>query len=221
MDEQFVLTRVNAHAGDGGAGHRGSRRPGGREQQNRGTRPGSFGPNGGGQGNGGPRGNGAQPYDLNDPVVEVEREVLKLAVQRPALCGPEFDALGADAFTVPVHGAVFTLIAGCGGTTAGGGSAREWVARLRDAAPNERAQAFIIQLAVEPLRRHDEPDTKYADIELAKVGELAISREITVVKSRLQRMNPVEEQTGYNRLFGDLMTLEKRRRSLLDRAAGS
>ena len=40
-------------------------------------------------------GAGGQPYDLADPVVLVEREVLKLAVQRPALCGPEFDALGA------------------------------------------------------------------------------------------------------------------------------
>ena len=45
-------------------------------------------------------------------MVKVEREALKLAVQRPALCGPEFDALGADAFIVPVHSAVFALIAG-------------------------------------------------------------------------------------------------------------
>src|SRR5262249_36908382 len=28
------------------------------------------------------------PYDLADPVIQVEREALKLAVQRPALCGP-------------------------------------------------------------------------------------------------------------------------------------
>ena len=151
----------------------------------------------------------------------MEREVLKLAVQRPALCGPEFDALGSDAFIVSVHGAVFKLIAACGGTTAGGSSAREWVARLRDAAPNERAQTFVTALAVEPLRRHDEPDVKYADIELAKVGELAVSREIASVKARLQRMNPVEEQAGYNRMFGDLVGLETRRRALLDRAAGS
>ncbi len=93
-----------------------------------------------------------RPYDLSDPVVGVEREALKLAVQRPALCGPEFDALGADAFTAPVHGAVFTLIAACGGT-AGGGSAREWAARLREEAPNERAQTFVTALAVEPLGR--------------------------------------------------------------------
>ena len=216
MDERFVLARVRAHAGDTASGRR---RPGqDRKQENRGERANSFGTNG--TENGGSRGAGGQPYDLGDPVVKVEREVLKLAVQRPALCGPEFDALGADAFTVPVHGAVFTLIAECGGTSAGGGSSREWAARLRAAAPNERAQAFVTALAVEPLYRDGEPDAKYADVLLAQVGQLAVSREIASVKARLQRMNPVEEQAGYNKMFGDLVGLEKRRKALLDRAAG-
>ena len=217
MDERFVLARVRAHAGDTGPARR---RPGqDRSQGSRGGQPGPFGANGNAQGNGGPRGDGGPPYDLSDPVVLVEREALKLAVQRPALCGPEFDALGADAFTAPVHGAVFTLIAACGGTTSGGGTPREWAARLREQAPNERAQAFVTALAVEPLRR--EPDEKYADALLAQVGQLAVSREITSVKARLQRMNPVEEQAGYNRMFGDLVGLEKRRKALLDRAAGA
>jgi DNA primase len=211
MDERFVLARVRAHAGDTGPVRR---RPGqDRRQPSQGEQPGSFGANGDGRGNGGP------PYDLADPVVLVEREALKLAVQRPALCGPEFDALGADAFTAPVHRSVFTLIAACGGTTSGGGSPRQWTAQLREQAPNERAQAFVTALAVEPLRR--EPDEKYADALLAQVGQLAVSREITSVKARLQRMNPVEEQAGYNRMFGDLVGLEKRRKALLDRAAGA
>jgi DNA primase len=213
MDERFVLARVRAHAGDTGPARR---RPGqDRSQPNRGKQPGSFGTNGDGRGDGGPQ------YDPGDPVVVAEREALKLAVQRPALCGPEFDAFGADAFTVPVHRAMFTLIAACGGTASGGGSPRQWVARLREQAPNERAQAFVTALAVEPLRRYSEPDEKYADALLAKVGELAVSREITSVKARLQRMNPVEEQAGYNRMFGDLVGLEKRRKALLDRAAGA
>jgi DNA primase len=212
MDERFVLSRVRAHAGDATSGRRRAGQD--RKQENRGGQSSSFGPNGGG------RRDGGQPYDLTDPVVVVEREALKLAVQRPALCGPEFDALGPDAFTAPVHGAVFTLIAACGGTSAGSGSAREWVARLREQAPNERAQAFVTALAVEPLQIAGEPDAKYADVLLAKVGELAVSREIISVKARLQRMNPVEEQAGYNRMFGDLVGLEKRRKALLDRAAG-
>jgi len=232
MDERFVLSRIKAHAGDSREPRRGSRdRPGGprtsgtsrtpgRDQQDWNGHQGSFGTNGNGQRDGGKRGDGGKPYDLSDPVVVVEREALKLAVQRPALCGPEFDALGADAFTAAVHKAVFTLIATCGGTAAGGGSSREWAARLRDGAPNERAQTFVTALAVEPLRREGEPDVKYADRVLAQVGELAVSREISSVKARLQRMNPVEEQAGYNRMFGDLVGLEKRRKALLDRAAG-
>ena len=120
-----------------------------------------------------------QPYDLGDPVVQLERQVLQLAVQRPGLCGPEFDSLGADAFTASAHRAVFTLIAACGGTAAGGGSGRAWAARLREEAPNERAQAFVTGLAVEPLEIAGEPDAKYADVVLARVGELAVSREIT------------------------------------------
>ena len=218
MDERFVLARVRAHAGDTGSGRRRSGQE--RKREDRGEQPGSFGTSGAEVG--GPRGAGGQPYDLGDPVVVVEREALKLAVQRPALCGPEFDALGADAFTAPVHGAVFALIAACGGTSAGGGSAREWAAQLREAAPNERAQAFVTALAVEPLHIDGgEPDAKYADVLLARVGELAVSREITSVKARLQRMNPVEEQAAYNRMFGDLVGLEKRRKALLDRAAGA
>ncbi len=213
MDERFVLTRVRAHAGDTGPARR---RPAqDRSHPNRGKQPGSFGTNGDGPGNGG------SPYDLGDPVVVVEREALKLAVQRPALCGPEFDALGADAFTAPVHRAMFTLIAACGGTASGDGSPRQWVTRLREQAPNERAQAFVTSLAVEPLQFTREPDAKYADSLLAKVGELAVSREINSVKARLQRMNPVEEQASYNRMFGDLVGLEKRRKALLDRAAGA
>jgi DNA primase len=223
MDERFVLARVRAHAGDSAdpraarsakAGTRGNRRgPGDRqagEQEDWNTHQGSFGKN-----------NQSSRYDLSDPVVLVEREVLKLAVQRPALCGPEFDALGADAFTAAVHSAVFTLIAVCGGTAGVSSSPRQWAARLREEAPNERAQTFVTALAVERLQIDGEPDARYAEIILAKVGELAVSREISALKARLQRTNPVEEQASYNRMFGDLVGLEKRRKALLDRAAGA
>jgi len=232
MDERFVLARVRAHAGDTGPARRGARSGQDRRNENRGEQSGPFGTNGdrtngggtdgnGGQsGNNGQRGPGAQPYDLSDPVVQVERELLKLAVQRPALCGPEFDALGPDAFTATVHSAVFTLIGECGGTSVSGG-AREWAALLREQAPNERAQGFVTALAVEPLRIDGEPDARYADIQLAKVGELAVSREIALVKARLQRTNPIEDQASYNRMFGDLVGLEKRRKALLDRASGA
>jgi DNA primase len=162
-------------------------------------------------------------YDLSDPVANLERQALKLAVQRPALCGPAFDALGADDFTVPVHAAMRDLIAGCGGV-ASAGPAREWAERLRAAAPSDTARAFVTRLAVEPLQApgaDGEPDARYAEDVLTRVEELAIARQIAVVKSRLQRMNPVDEQAAYNRMFGDLIALEQRHRHLLERAAGA
>ena len=119
-----------------------------------------------------------------------------------------------------VHGAVAGLIAGCGGVVSAG-RARDWAAALLEAAPDDRARAFVTELAVEQLQVAGGPDEEYVDVVLARVGELAVGREITAAKARLQRMNPVEEQAEYNRMFGDLMALEQRRQALLKRATGA
>jgi DNA primase len=246
LNEEFVLARVREHgvsldprrggSGSGGSGSAGSG-PGGPGPA-RGSGPGGPGPGpargagrGSGSGPGGPaaRAGGGRgtadgsPYDANDPVVNLERQALKLAIQRPALCGPVFDTLQKDDFIVPVHGSVRELIAGCGGVVAAG-SAREWAARLIDAAPNDRAREFVTRLAVEPVetpRADGEADARYAEEVLARVGELAVSRQISRLKSRLQRLNPTDGQSDYNRTFGDLVALEQRRKALLDRASGA
>jgi DNA primase len=82
----------------------------------------------------------------------------------------------------------------------------------------------VTRLAVEPLRapRSDgEADARYADAVLARVEELSVSREIAAIKSRLQRLSPVEATAAYNRMFGDLVSLEQRRKVLSDRASGA
>jgi DNA primase len=192
MDERFVLNRVRQHTGRKGPG-------GGTTVRSAEKR--TF------------------PYDRNDPVVRVEREALKLAVQWPALCGPEFDNLGADAFTVPVHGSVAGLIAGRGGVSSAG-RARDWAAALLEAAPDDRARSFVNELAVESLQVPGEPDEKYANVIVARVGELAAGREIATLKAKLQRINPVTDQAEHMRLFGELIVLETRKKSLLERATG-
>jgi DNA primase len=208
MDERFVLARVRQHAGGG--------RGAGRDGRDRSVDPSTAR---GGDGQRGADGQQGRPYDRSDPVLRVEREALKLAVQWPALCGPEFDALSAAAFTVPVHGAVAGLIAGCGGVVSAG-RARDWVAALIEAAPDDRARAFVTELAVERLQVAGEPDEKYADMVLATVGELAARREIAAIKAKLQRTNPEDDQPAYNKMFGDLVALEQRRKWLLGRATG-
>jgi DNA primase len=164
------------------------------------------------------QGQNGRNQDRADPVHRVEREALKLAVQWAGLTGPEFDALGPAAFTLPAHAAVFELIASCGGV-ATAGRARDWAAALLEAAPDDVVRGFVTELAVEPLQVSGEPDEKYAEVVLARVGELAAGRQIAGIKARLQRMNPEEDQVAYNKMFGDLVGLEQRRKWLLDRAS--
>jgi DNA primase len=153
----------------------------------------------------------------------VEREALIFAVQRPALCGPVFDALGAGSFTVPVHRAVFELIEGCGGTGAAD-SGQHWTEKLRAAAPDDRIRDFLTQLALQQVRapRGDgEPDARYVHAILARVEDLAVSREIAAIKARLERTSPVAEPEKYNRTFGDLIALEGRHRALSEQVGDS
>ncbi len=224
MDEDFVLARVRANSAPAPARLRGGRgaRNGALDQPGRREQPAQQ-PQAGPQEGGGPQWGPDSAYDPHDPVIQVEREALKLAIQRPVLCGPAFDAIGPDAFTAPRHATVKELVAACGGT-GGAGNAQQWAALLRERSPEDRTRAFVTQLAVEPLRvpRADgEPDARYADAVLARLEELAVSRSIAAVKSRLQRLNPVDGQATYNRTFGDLVALEQRRKSLLEKAAGA
>jgi DNA primase len=225
MDEEFVVQRVLAEARPAGRGGRGRGAPTspaagpGPADAGRGTRPGPAGADGPVPFQGGT----ADAYDQHDPVVNVERQALKLAVQRPVLCGPVFDALAPAVFTVPAHAAVWQLIAASGGVTSAR-SAREWSDQLRAAAPDDSVRSFVTRLAVEPLEvagRTGEPDPRYAESVLARVEELAVSRDIAAAKSRLQRLNPVAGQGEYNRLFGDLVALEQRRKVLSERASGA
>jgi DNA primase len=191
LDEEFVLRRVREHA----TRRRG--REGGRESPAPSPRP----------------------PDPHDPVAQIERETLKLAVQRPALLGPGFDAVTADALVVPGHAAVHELIAKLGGTAGATGSG--WAGRLREAAPNDEVRDLITGLAVEPLKSSGNPDDRYAQAVLSRLQEVQVTREITKIQSKLSRLNPVEHKEQYNRLFGDLVALEQQRRVLRERAIGT
>ncbi len=159
--------------------------------------------------------------DLSDPVVRVEQETLKLAVQRPALMGPEFDALGVEAFTDPGHAAVYELIMAAGGTASCGAGGREWVDRLLAATSDETMRATITRLAVDAIRTDVDNEERYGAATLASLAEIAVTRALVQVKARMQRLNPVEEQQEYNRLFGELAALEQQRRVLRERATGA
>jgi DNA primase len=155
----------------------------------------------------------------DDPALLVQREALKVAVQQPELAGEGFDALPAECFIAPDYATIHALVAaagGCGAATPG----RGWVDRLRAEAPDDRTRDLVTELAVEPLRAEADADRRYAAALLARLEELAATRRVALVKARLQRLNPVEHAEDYNRLFGELVAAETRRRTLRERAIG-
>ncbi|MFD2354467.1 hypothetical protein ACFSTC_42055 [Nonomuraea ferruginea] len=142
-------------------------------------------------------------------------------MQRPALLGPRFDALDPQAFTAPDHVTLQRLIAAAGGLAAAGHGGRPWVDRLLEHAHEEGAAALVTRFAVETIQADSHAEERYAGAMLAAIEAIAVDRAIAQVKSRIQRLNPVDEQQEYNKLFGELVALEQQRRVLRDRAAGS
>ncbi|NBQ43143.1 MAG: DNA primase, partial [Mycobacteriaceae bacterium] len=82
-------------------------------------------------------------------------------------------------------------------------------------------QALISELSVEVIRvGDDERLPRYVGGVLARMQEVWVGRQIAEVKSKLQRMSPVDQGEDYHALFGDLVALEAYRRSLLEQASG-
>ena len=150
------------------------------------------------------------------PHFALERETLRLALQHPAVVGSAADELDTDDFTHPGHASVWRALAGLGGPSAAG---PDWAHQVR-AAADPLTSAEIAALAVEPLKRRGVPTEQYAAQHVLGLQELTVVRRITDVKSRLQRTNPVTQQSDYNRMFGELVALEQARRQLREQVVG-
>ena len=156
--------------------------------------------------------------DLRDPRFALERETLKLVVQEPAAVARTSRDLGANDFTHPTYRTVWELVEQLGGPGAADAS---WASRLRDRATDPAISGALSALAVEPLLSRKGADDAFVANTVYRLQELTAQRRIADVKSRLQRTNPVDHATEYNRMFGELTALEQHRRQLRDLALGA
>ena len=154
-----------------------------------------------------------------EPRYAVEWESLKLVLQFPHLVRAHFDELGDEDFTHPWLASVRGAIAKAGGP-ASAQPGEAWIVAVRDALGADELAAVIGALAVEPLHVDRDPEERYAAAYLARLQELTCLRRIADVKSKLQRTNPVDATDAYNKMFGELIALEKYRTELRERAIG-
>ncbi|MCV7440607.1 DNA primase [Mycobacterium paraense] len=157
--------------------------------------------------------------DPRDPILWPQREALKSALQYPALAGPVFDTLTVESFTHPGYAAVRAAIEAAGGTSTGVTGA-EWIDAVRQRTTSALTAGLISELGVEAIAVDDEKLPRYIAGVLARLQEVWMGRQIAEVKSKLQRMSPIEQGDEYHALFGDLVAMEAYRRSLLEQASG-
>lgn len=194
-DIAMVVRRVRETAGDE------PRRRGGRKRSTSSTDDGTALP----------------PRD--DVQLQAQREILKAVLQQPAMTGPVYDALPVEAFTHPAYAQLHAAVLAAGGTGAGI-SPPEWIDAVAAHCPQ---RSLVTELAVEALRASGsaEDDAHYISSLLARLQASVVGQQVTEIKSRLQRLSPLDDTDSYHQLFGDLVALEQYYRVLRERAAGA
>ncbi|WP_405741814.1 DNA primase [Streptomyces sp. NBC_01525] len=152
--------------------------------------------------------------NLRSPAHRVERELLKLALQRPDLVSPAFDAYGIDEFTAPPYVVVRRCIEDAGGAAAHDDG---YVQRVREAAPDDTVRAMVTELIVEPLHTRRDPDEAYAGVQLVAVRLAAVNQRITEIRGTLQRLGPRADPEHLAAVQNELWVLQQYGQSLRER----
>lgn len=151
--------------------------------------------------------------DRGDPVARLEREVLESVLQYPGRVPEAFDALGADAFSVPAWRAVHEAIRAAGGVR-GTTDAAAWVQRVLEEC-SEPVAGLVNELAVAPLPEDRESAVEdYVHGVVRSLVEMQYTRQIANLRSALQRTDGQADPEGYQAIFAELLTLEAQRREL-------
>lgn len=151
-----------------------------------------------------------------DPRLWPERETLKIALQLPEYAA-KVDELGMEYFTHETYREIRKAIADAGGC-AGHVEGVEWISGVQAKVYDLVAQSVLSELAVEPIRYNTDDLGAHVRSTLARLQELRVGNRIAQLKSQMQRMRPTDDLQVYNRLFTELVELEKLRKHLLSEA---
>jgi DNA primase len=148
--------------------------------------------------------------NLTDPILVLEREVLKVKLQISGLASSWVD-LEPNAFSYPLYDQLRKVIDANDGFT---------TESLLEKCESDELKSLVTELTVEPIRTDGEVSERYINSIVARLREVALSRAIAEIKSTLQRLNPVENDAQYQEIFGQLVAMEAARRVQKELALG-
>ncbi|MFF2514835.1 DNA primase [Streptomyces sp. NPDC058086] len=161
---------------------------------------------------------GGPALNLRNPVYATERELLKLALQRPELVSPAFDAYGIDEFTAAPYAAVRLAIMESGGAEYGTQDPQEYLVRVREVAPDDVVRSMVTELAVEAIMRKTVDET-YAGDQLVMVRRRAVERRIVDVQGALARASAHGDPAQLAAVQNELWVLQQYGQALRERGA--
>ncbi|MFI5757055.1 DNA primase [Streptomyces sp. NPDC051569] len=165
-----------------------------------------------------PQGTSGPALNFRSPAHRTERELLKLALQKPELVSPAFDAYGEDEFTAPPYAMVRHCIEEAGGSEQGVSDGRGYLARVLEAVPDDSVRKLVTELAVEVFRGKT-IDEMYAGHHLVQVRIRAVDRRIQDITGTLTRLASGGDPERYAAVQNDLWVLQQYGQSLRIRGA--
>ncbi|MBM9469514.1 DNA primase [Nakamurella leprariae] len=159
--------------------------------------------------------------DPRDRSTEPDREVLKLALQRPELVASGWSLVHDTSFQHPAYLALYRAVQACGGPDAAAETA-DWIQAVQGRLPEGGPRALVAELAVEPPRHvAEESDASYAGAIVARMGVRWAVQQEQQLRSRLQRAEAGGDTDLRDRIIRDLLEMSKYRRLLEERAKGA
>lgn len=142
--------------------------------------------------------------DRNDRRIGVERGTLKLMLQAPTTFDTSWNSLTLEDFTHPAYRALAENILNVGF------QASNWPQAVNDSLEDESLRKLQLSLIVEEVLA--QPSEDYATAYVARLKLITTNRKLANLRSKLQRLNPVQNPKEHKDLFAQLLTLETDRR---------
>lgn len=153
---------------------------------------------------------GTSPRDASARA-QLEREVLRVALQRADLLPERWGDVTEDDFVHPKGRAVFRAIRAVGGPGAPAD-------RIVEEAEDDDVRGLVRAICLEEFTV--EPDEPHVEMTVGRLLLHRLESEIAWRKDELERMNPTTDPAAYRDRFEALITLEAKRRDLRDVASG-
>ena len=98
-------------------------------------------------------------------------------------------------------------------------SGSTWLGLVTEQAPRGYGR-LVSELAMEAMQSREADDHRYISSMMSALQGALVERQVAEIKSRLQRLSPLNDAEEYHELYGDLVALEQYKKALRDQAIG-